>query len=627
MCGICGIIEQDNEHQRIVDVLKMNEKIFHRGPNEAGIYSDENCTLAMRRLSIIDLQSGKQPIYSSNKKFLILFNGEIYNFKKLRSDLISKGFSFSTNSDTEVVVNLYCEYKISMLSMLEGMFAFCIYDLQERRYFFGRDRFGEKPLFYYKDQSQMMFSSEIASLLCTSRFRPKLKKSLIADYLRRGFIPEPNTLLENVFSLPPGHYMEINADLDITVNSFIETKYSPDSSIKTINDAVNLIKPIFEQSVEKQLTSDVPIGAFLSGGIDSSSVVAVMAKYSDKPIKTFTAKFQVHSYDESFIAKSVAHKFNTEHHEITIDNYQFKQDLFWKIIEHIGFPFPDSSAIPTYLLTKEISKHVKVAISGDGGDEVFGGYTVFDWIYKVSKSKIVPQLFKKAITPTLSFLNKNIFDSNKIRQLLKGLEISDLKISEIIQETQSLFSEKELKSLIINEFDFLQFDDFNECNTILRNSMLYRLKYDLPLDMLVKVDRMSMANSLEVRSPFLDPILFEASCKLPDKFLRNNGLGKLVIREMMKDELPELVFNHPKSGFSIPLHKFKNDEFIDLANSLLNQPYMISLFQEKELARIKKLGLEYEKNSSSGSIYRITHQLWSLMMLSGWIKHFSVEIK
>jgi asparagine synthase (glutamine-hydrolysing) len=420
--------------------------------------------------------------------------------------------------------------------------------------------------------------------------------------------------------------MEFDPMRGIHTEAFFSISYKPDYSIKTLSDAVNFIKPYFEQAVEKQLVSDVPVGAFLSGGIDSSSVVATMKKYAKEPFQTFTVRFKNAAYDESPIAREVAKKIGTKHNEIIVENNGFSEELFWRILKHVGHPFPDSSAIPTDLVTKEIAKHVKVALSGDGGDEVFGGYTVFDWVPKIARAKLIPGVINDLLQGMIQVVNSNAIDNNKLRQLKKMLEISKLPIDKIIQETQSLFTTNEIADISKQKDQISLFSEYDEKFSILRNTMLYRVKYDLPLDMLIKVDRMSMANSLEVRSPFLDPILFEASCKLPDQFLRNKGVGKLVIREMMKDELPQSVFNHPKSGFSIPLHDFMNDDFKKLSNHLLNQPYMYELFQKDKLERILKLGTESYKDSSSGSIYRVTHQLWSLMMLSGWIKYFKIQI-
>ena len=626
MCGICGYIEIGNKENRENVVSIMNETIFHRGPDADGFYSDDYCTLAMRSLSIIDISTGKQPIYSYDQRFLIFFNGEIYNYQILRESLIDKGIHFYTNSDTEVVVNLYMYFGNKMLNMLEGMFAFCIYDKETRSYFFARDKFGEKPLYYFYDHHKFIFSSEVKSLLSSKAFKPILRREKLGTYIRMGYVEEPNTLLENVFSLPPSSYMTISREFEIHVKQYSKIEYVPDSNIKTLEEASDYIKPFFKNAVKKQLISDVPVGAFLSGGVDSSSVVAMMSEITQKPVKTFTVKFNSTGYDESKIARKVAEKFETDHHEIMVGNSEFKVDQFWKIIQSVGLPFPDSSAIPTDFITKEIVKHVKVALSGDGGDEVFGGYTVFDWIKKVNSLHILPELLRKTSKHTIDFFNQNLFKSNNLRQLSKLIRISGLEIERLIQETHALFDEEESKKIFNDKLGFPESFEYYKTDSLLRNSMRYRIKYDLSLDMLIKVDRMSMSNSLEVRSPFLDPILFDASCKLPDKFLRNGGIGKLVIRKMMENELPKEVFTHPKSGFSIPLHDFRNDAFTKLANELLNTPFIKNLLNQKDLASLLKGGLEGNKDDADGSIYRKTHQLWSLMMLSGWISYYKIEV-
>ena len=626
MCGISGFIAFGNKDYRDNIVALMNKEIFHRGPDDDGFYSDDYCSLAMRRLSIIDLSSGKQPLYSSNNRFLIFFNGEIYNYKELKETLITKGLTFKTNSDTEVVVNLYMIYGDGMLSMLEGMFAFCIYDQIDKSFFLARDKFGEKPLYYFYDNHIFVFSSEMNALLSSKIFNPVLRKEKLGSYLRMGYVEEPNTLVQNVFSLPPSSCMHISKDLKIRVKEYSTIKYQVDKNIKTIDDAADFIKPFFRKAVEKQLVSDVPVGAFLSGGIDSSSIVAMMSDITQKPVKTFTVKFNSKGYDESKIARFVSQKFGTDHHEIPVGNSEFKVEQFWKIIKHVGLPFPDSSAIPTDFVTNEIVKDVKVALSGDGGDEVFGGYTVFDWLSKVNKLHSVPKSIRNIIKNSIDLFNHDIIKSNKLRQISKVLRISGLEIDRLIQETHSLFDEEECSKFFNMHLNYPELFEYNQTESLLRNAMRYRIKYDLPLDMLIKVDRMSMSNSLEVRSPFLDPVLFEASCKLPDRFLRNGGVGKLVIRKMMENELPAEVFNHPKSGFSIPIHDFRNEEFNTLAKELLSKPFFVELFTKDVLDSLLKGGLVDNKNDANGSIYRKTHQLWSLMMLSGWISIYNIEV-
>lgn len=629
MCGICGVISPDIDiSKRELTVSVMNESIFHRGPDEDGFFSDTFGTLAMRRLSIIDLHTGKQPLYSDCGRYLIFFNGEIYNYLELKKILISKGVLFKTNSDTEVVVNLYKRYGKSMLRDLKGMFAFCIYDLETHKYFLARDRFGEKPLYYYHDGRQFIFSSEMNSLLSAKLFRPKLNHKQLPTYLQLGFVPEPETLVEKVFVLPQASYMEVSKDISVSVYRYASIDYQPDASIQTMEQAVDFIKPYFEQSVKRQLISDVPVGAFLSGGIDSSSVVATMAKLSAKPVKTFTVKFQTKGYDESHIARRVAERWNTEHYEILVENAQFTEDQFWRILRHVGLPFPDSSAIPTDIVTKEISRFVKVALSGDGGDEVFGGYTVFDWLAKVKKISTVPSFLRHGFIGLLNGLNQTILNNNKIRQVSKALKIADLPLEKMIQETHSLMDTQEINKFfkLVSQSSFASNELIRSEDSLLRNAMRYRVMYDLPLDMLIKVDRMSMANSLEVRAPFLDADLFDASCKLPEQFLRAKGVGKLVIRKMMEHDLPNEVFNHPKSGFSIPLHDFRNSAFCTLAEMLLQKDYMRELFYDNAIKEILSEGLVGSKNTASGSVYRKTHQLWSLMMLSGWIQMYNIQL-
>lgn len=625
MCGISGIISSTDVEVRQSQVRRMNDAIVHRGPDDEGFFSDDFCTLAMKRLAIIDLEGGKQPISSDCGRFLIFFNGEIYNYRELKKALIDLSCNFRSDSDTEVVVNLFKYFGKSMLSKLKGMFAFCIYDIEEGSYFFARDRFGEKPFFYFSGNGNFIFSSEIKSILSSETFIPVLNKSKLKSYLRMGYVDEPDTLIRDVYTLPPGCYLVLSKDRQISVESYFSWSYNPDNNIRTLDDAVELIKPVFEAAVKRQLVSDVPVGAFLSGGIDSSTIVATMAKLSDRPIKTFTVKFNSKGYDESKIARIVSERFKTDHNEIIVENNQFEESHFWRIIDHVGLPFPDSSAIPSDMVTNIISKHVKVALSGDGGDEVFGGYTVFDWLSKINSFSNIPKGLRDVSTFALSNVNK-VINSNHVRQFEKVLKLSNLPLEHAIRETHALFDLDEVDKLLIDKLDHYIFDQFNINDTLLRNSMRYRLMYDLPLDMLTKVDRMSMANSLEVRSPFLDVDLFDASCILPDQFIRQNGLGKLVIRKMMNEILPIEVFNHPKSGFSIPLHDFKNDNFKLLAKDLISAPYMFELFNKDYLQNIYHLGLNDAKDNGQGSVYRKTHQLWSLMMLSGWITRFGIQV-
>ncbi|MDB5272156.1 MAG: hypothetical protein JWO58_523 [Chitinophagaceae bacterium] len=632
MCGICGTIGIFEKEEREIVVSRMNTAIMHRGPNESGWYSDDACTLAMQRLSIIDLDHGAQPKYNNKKTALVFFNGEIYNYRELRVLLEEKGYSFESQSDTEVIINLYDHFGDDMLGMLKGMFAFCIYKLKEEEYIFARDRFGEKPLYYYQKGEGLIFSSEVKSLLQNPSIERNIDRESLSYYLKVSFVPEPKTLLKNVYSLPPGSVMRFSKG-KLTIKKYFQVNYTVDARIKTIEDASAVVKPLFDQAVKRQMISDVPLGAFLSGGIDSSAIVAQMQMTASKPIKTFNVKFEESTYDESPIAREVASKLGTEHYELVVSNAEFNEDIFWEIIDHVGLPFPDSSAIPTWLISREIKKHVTVALSGDGGDELFGGYPVFDWYRKIrTVHNSVPAFFTKTgaqilhHTKDLSFLrSKNI-----VRQMEKGLHLAAADEMLLPLEIHTLFDDHTIQQMtgLRSDYPLMQqvpvgFEQWSD----LRKIMYYRLTYNLPLDMLVKVDRMSMANSLEVRAPFLDPDLFDVSSTLPNEYLRKGGVGKLVIREMMKNVLPESVFNHPKSGFSIPLHQYQNKQFEDLVEELFSETSAFTTLINKDiLTYIKIRGLKNKNSNSTTSVYQSSHQLWSLLQLAGWMKRFQVGI-
>lgn len=635
MCGIAGIIDFGkfaSREKRNASVRKMNATILHRGPDEGGFFEDENAALAMRRLSIIDLSGGQQPIYTQDKTIGIFFNGEIYNFLELKADLLKKGYQFQTKSDTEVLVHLYEEYGQKMLPMLRGMFTFCIYDLRRKTYFLARDRFGEKPLFYHFLKGIFSFSSELKSLLENRAIPRQLNHSALPYYFRTSLLPEPITMFEEILSLPPGHFLEVS-ESGIEIEKYFQIEYKTDKNLKSEEDAEAFIRPFLEQAVKRQTVSDVPLGAFLSGGIDSSTIVAMLQKNASKPIQTFTARFETESFDESAIARKVAKHCGTNHHELVIPNYDFTEDIFWKIIDHVGQPFRDSSAIPSFFLTREIRKHVTVALSGDGGDELFGGYDLFQWYQKIVALRKVPASLRRItnyglrITETLPGLGS----SSKIRQIKRGITTSLEPLDEIPLSLNAFFSEKEIQKILKSDqvyLDFLKKYPAEIRNgSPLRKIMYYRTQHTLPGNMLVKVDRMSMANSLEVRAPFLDPDLFDAAAQLPDQFLIKNGKGKHLIRKIMEKELPSEVFNHPKSGFNIPLHDYRNAAFKSLAHRLFFEENPLpNLFESALLKQIFEEGFSTQKDSARRSVFQASHRLWMMMQLFGWAERFKVEI-
>lgn len=635
MCGICGIAGTMVKADRERLVQQMNEAIRHRGPDATGFLSTDFCTLAMTRLSIIDRVGGQQPIYNLARTRCVFFNGEIYNFRELKSRLVEKGYRFATSSDTEVLVHLYDEYGEAMPSHLRGMFAFCIYDIERRALFFARDPFGEKPLFYHFDGANFSFSSEIRSLLQNSRIPRVVSEPALYAYLRVSLVPEPATLLDNVYSLEPGHSLMF-ADNRIRIQRYFEVDYQPDKALRSEDDILEYLRPILRTAVTRQTVSDVPLGAFLSGGIDSSTIAAFLQAHSDRQLKTFTVRFEDATYDESPIAREVAARLGTDHHEITIPNADFTEEIFWTILDHVGFPFVDSSAIPTYFITREIRKHVTVALSGDGGDELFAGYPVFQWWQKIARLQRYPAPFRHAALRLARLLGAapGSVGADTLRRATRALTVSNYPEEQFGAALHAMFDEEELDSLLAASHrrelaSTLSFGLPPRSSgwSSLRKGMYYRLRYNLPLDMLVKVDRMSMANSLEVRAPFLDRDLFEASARLPDSVLINRGHGKSIIRRLMRDELPRSVFEHPKSGFSIPLHHYQNAEFARLADELIDPASSLGrYFDPIELEALKRSGLANKADNARVSVYKSSHRLWQLMMLFGWARRFDVAL-
>lgn len=638
MCGICGIIDlNERAHPRLHQeaVKKMNAAMTHRGPDDSGFENFGATALAMRRLAIIDLATGQQPIYNEDGRICVFLNGEIYNYRELRENLLKQGHVFRTTSDTEVLAHLYEEEGRDLTRKLKGMFAFCIYDRRKETVFIARDRFGEKPLFYYEHDGVLSFSSELSSLLRHSSVPRVLNEEALSYHLKIGIVPEPLTLFKDIFSLPPGHSMEVNKQ-GHHVTRYFQIDYQADPQIKTEADCIAYLRPILENAVKRQMVSDVPLGAFLSGGIDSSTVVALMQTQSSERIKTFTVRFEERSYDESPIARAVATHLGTNHTEITVPNQSFDEDLFWMIIDHTGLPFGDSSAIPSYFVTREIRKHVTVALSGDGGDELFGGYREFWWWQQIQQlQKAVPLPFRQ-LAHSLFDLSAKLPGLGKLsllRQFRNTFAYANVEPKRTAIEMHSNFRDSQLNSLYrggLKNHDYPLLEDYwHEAKnwSPLRKIMYYRLKYNLAVNMLVKVDRMSMANSLEVRAPFLDPDLFEASAKLPDKYLIKRRQGKYIIRKLMKDKLPACVFDHPKVGFAIPLHRYQNEVYRDLTERLFTADNPMSSVLSLDMVKsIRDTGLQTMTDNASLSVYHSAHRLWSLLLLYGWAERLKVSL-
>lgn len=639
MCGICGIASHKSGGDLRAVLASMNEALTHRGPDDGGAYVNAHHGLAMRRLSIIDVDGGHQPVFNEDGQIVIVFNGEIYNFPELRDDLLRRGHVFETHSDTEVIVHLYEEKAERTPEYLKGMFAFCIYDRRDDSLFLARDRFGEKPLYYYHDPRHgFFFSSEIRSLLASPVVPRVLNTEALGYYLRIGYVPSPMTMLAGVKILPAGHWLRLSEG-GVVIRPYFTINYSPDRALEDEGNAIDAVRAALQQAVRRQAISDVPLGAFLSGGIDSSSVAAMLQAVSSQPIKTFNVRFEEARYDESAIARQVAQHLGTEHYEFVVPNVAFEPDHLWRIIAHVGLPFLDTSAIPTYILSKHIRQEVKVALSGDGGDEMFAGYPVFQWAQKIQRLQKLPHPFLAigaAATNQLSRLPA-MRQAAFLRKIRRGFDSATVPPHLLPVAIHTLFEPHELERLVqqkdvLNTANgdlgrYTQLPPESEAWTPLRRLMYLRLKNNLHDDMLVKVDRMSMAASLEVRAPMLDVDLAALTMRLPDKHLIRGNIGKFILRQAMKPMLPDIVFSHSKTGFSIPLHTFQNENYKTLAADLLqNQDGIMQLFPTQSLENILQKGLVQKKDNATHSVYRASHQLWNLMQLSAWGAYFNVTI-
>lgn len=576
MCGINGFYfnyENEEELNKKI-ILEMNRKITHRGPDDEGSYSDNRCSIGMTRLSIIDLVSGKQPITNETNSLKIVFNGEIYNYKELRKELINKGHIFKTDSDTEVVLHLYEEYGNECVKLLKGMFAFAIYSLSSNTIFLARDRAGEKPLYYYKGENAFVFASELKSIIASNIIEKRINKIALEQYFMLTYIPAPLTILEDVYKLKAGHYMIFANDGSVTIEKYWDIDYSLSNKIESYSDAKNILRETLFSSVEKCMVSDVPIGSFLSGGIDSTIITGIMATISNKPINTFTIGFKDKRFDESDRAALVAKMHNTKHHVFVIDSDNMLNNIS-KIIDNIDEPFADSSYIPTFTVSDLASKNVKVVLTGDAGDELFAGYDKYLIGYYSNLYEKIPSFIRKNIIET--GIKKMPQDNSTVRKINKVVENFNLDIfsqrenlmclglkKNQIGKLLSYESEKNLD--LISEY----YNTFSRENATEIDRTLYTdFKVVLEGDMLCKVDRASMLSSLETRVPFLYPDVIEVASQIPAEYKIKARNKKIILKDTFSDLIPKELLKASKKGFSVPLASWiKNELYEDIAKAL-----------------------------------------------------------
>ncbi len=568
MCGICGITYFNRDKRVDEGVLRaMRDSLLHRGPDSAGVYIAGNIGLGHRRLSIIDLASGYQPVHNEDSTIWITFNGEIYNYKDLTVDLEAKGHRFYTKSDTEILVHLYEEYGEDMLSRINGMFAFCIWDQNKEEMFLARDRIGKKPLFYTINSDVFIFASEIKALLKYPSISREIDFLSVSKYLTYEYVPAPHSIFKEIKKLKPGHFMIMSISKKrLDIKKYWEIPLSDEAiSFKSEDVLAEELVELLRDSVRLRLISDVPLGIFLSGGIDSSLITALASEMSHK-VKTFTICFNDKSFDESYYADRIASTFCTEHHSEVLD-MTGAFTLLPRIIEYLDEPLGDPSIIPTFLLSQFTSQNVKVALGGDGGDELFAGYPTYQAFKLIHYYNIFPKelrAFIHRIAAMLPVSHKNISFDFKIKQLLRGAGVSQEIMFFLWMGS---FNEAEKKKLFVpdiyetikneNPFEDL-FSYIKESNLQknLERALFLSTKLYLQDDILVKVDRASMANSLEVRAPFLDYKFVEFAAKLPTSYKLNRLKTKYLLKRASSHILPKDIINRPKKGFGIPVAKW-----------------------------------------------------------------------
>ncbi|MEO8296912.1 MAG: asparagine synthase (glutamine-hydrolyzing) [Burkholderiales bacterium] len=617
MCGIAGLFSLEGPRPSdpgIVDA--MCRQIIHRGPDDQGVFVHPLGQIGMRRLSIIDLGGGHQPIHNEDKSIWIVFNGEIYNYRELREELQQLGHSFYTQSDTECIVHAYEQYGEDCFARLRGMFGVAILDLRHGKLVLGRDRIGKKPLYYARTKAGWLaFASELKSLFPVPGFEAQVAPTAVRDYFSLGYVPAPDSIYQGVSKLPPAHYMVVQSG-EVTIKSYWRPVFEPKWSASEAELEQRLLQEL-DDAVKVRLMSDVPFGAFLSGGTDSSVVAALMARNMNTPVKTFTIGFEEAAFNEMPDARAVARHIGAEHHELVVkaDAVGMMSKLVWYFDE----PFGDSSAIPTYLVSQLASRHVKMVLSGDGGDEVFAGYERYRKYDRLNK--LVNRSGGLAV-PALRLAGLALGGAKRVR------------LGRIADRLATPFPDRYLSGVgLCNAADlsmllapgvpsddpyasvrhhFMRTDIELEAERILSGDMATYLSDDI----MVKVDRMTMACSIEARAPLLDHRLIEFSARLPYSMKYRDGVGKYLFKQVARRLLPAEVMDKPKQGFAIPVAQWFRTDLREMMQDTLSD----QRFRERGLFRPE--AAQQLMNQHLAGTHDRSEMLWLLLTFEMWARRF-----
>ncbi|MAR91593.1 MAG: asparagine synthase (glutamine-hydrolyzing) [Pseudomonadales bacterium] len=639
MCGIAGFTRFKTGRGDQALLQQMGQVILHRGPDAGGEYLDDEVGLCHRRLSIIDLSAaGNQPMHSVDGKLVIVFNGEIYNFQPLRQELLAQGYAFASRTDTEVLMALYQRDGADMVTKINGMFAFAIWDREQRTLFLARDRLGKKPLYYYPSDDGVVFGSELKSLMQMPGVPRRIRADAVYDFFAYQYVPDPKTIFEDIYKLEPGHtltvtpegitrqqYWNLSFQHPIALDTGTGAKGNPARSETQIADELlNLIR----DAVASRMISDVPLGAFLSGGVDSSGVVGLMAQSSPKPVTTCSIGFDSQEFDEVDFAREIARQFKTDHHEFTVrENVPANLE---RIAAFFDEPFADPSLVPTYFVSQLARQQVTVALAGDGGDEDFAGYAKYavDAMENRLRNR-VPGFVRHKIMPALARLLAGAGNPllRKAHTLCTTLS-RDPAYGFFL--TNSFFRQHLWDDLVTDSFS-ARLKDYHPADITLRHYQeapaedhLSRILYTdfktyLPGDILVKVDRMSMANSLEVRAPLLDYQVVEYAAKIPSALKLNNGDKKYILKRAFSKLLSHDTLYRKKMGFSVPLADWLRHEIKDQAEDwLFNSPAGV-----RDYFKLNRLRQIWDQHQSGQQDY--SSELWSMVMFQLWFNRYGVE--
>jgi asparagine synthase (glutamine-hydrolysing) len=628
MCGITGWIKLDKSDASVngeAILHPMCERIVHRGPDSEGLWVDDHVALGMRRLSIIDLKTGDQPVFNEDRSIVAMQNGELYNYREIRADLEKRGHRFFTQTDTEIIPHLYEEYGDAFVEHLNGMFAIALWDSRKERLVLARDRFGEKPIYYGVFDRNLIYASEPKALLAHPSVKAELNTDALRHYLSFDYVPAPISIYKGVYKLPAAHILTVENG-EIQTRRYWNLNFHKNGNIPSVSQAAEDLKELLSDAVRIRLVSDVPLGILLSGGIDSSTVAAFATRHAAERVKTFSIGFEEDSFDESKYARLVASHLGTEHYEDRL-SAEKAGDLISEIGKWLDEPLSDGSLIPTYLLSRFVRKHVTVALGGDGGDELFLGYPMYFGHKMAAVYGSIPRFLRAGvIEPVVNALpvsTRNLSFDYKAKRFVRASHLDPVSRhhtwfgSFSIEQQQQLLTQEVLNSsdgdIYRGALDLLNLIDTD--NEIERMQYL-DMNFYMAEDILTKVDRAAMAVSLETRAPFLDPRIAQFAVSIPVEYKLHGRKGKYILKKAVEELLPKQILQRPKKGFGIPIAEWLKGRL----NPLLHDMLAPERIKDQGLFRseyVQKLIDEHEKGAASHH-----KELWTLLVFQLWWDNF-----